>query len=262
MPGEKKITLGPSISNFIEDEMLNYKQVLVNPDQNQGLNSQPESITALAQAQILHDSRNYVVTVRQHQNLHEIFHFYSILHQKPSNISKSFEEISSIHSRMQQSDFLKFCKDFEIPLSRTDQLEVYRKVVVKQKHKQVDFETFEEILKELFFVKEIETYIRQIYIDLKEDKDSRHKEELLNLVETLQMAQRNPANDAYYIYLAHKFLETANRPAYTKKMKNLNGKNFSSEHQKHSISNTDLEKSKAQNLRFDQMVQFYFEKKK
>lgn len=60
---------------------------------------------------------------------------------------------------MNQSDFMKFSKDFAIPLSKTDQNEVYRKTVIKQKEKFINFETFNEILKELFFVKETEIFI-------------------------------------------------------------------------------------------------------
>ena len=57
------------------------------------------------------------------------------------------------------TDFIKFCKDFEIPLSRTNQMEVFRKVVIKQ-NLTVNFEIFLEILKELFFVKETEHKIQ------------------------------------------------------------------------------------------------------
>ena len=53
-------------------------------------------------------------------------------------------------------DFMKFCKDFEIPVTKKDQMEVFRKIAVKTNLKEVQFDTFVEILKELFFVKETE----------------------------------------------------------------------------------------------------------
>ena len=89
-------------------------------------------------------------------------------HQKQSNLNKSFDEISSLHNCMTQSDFLKFCKDFAIPLNKTDILEVYRKIVVKHKHKLVDFANFNEMLKEMFFVKDTEVLIKYILAEIDE----------------------------------------------------------------------------------------------
>jgi hypothetical protein len=62
---------------------------------------------------------------------------------------------------MIMTDFLKFCRDFEIPCSKEDQTEAYRLLVKKNKLKKVDYETFNEILKELFFVINTEQQIRE-----------------------------------------------------------------------------------------------------
>ena len=59
---------------------------------------------------------------------------------------------------MIQGDFLKFCKDFEIPITKKDQMEVYRKISIKN-NLQVNFEVFCDLLKEVFFVKETEQTI-------------------------------------------------------------------------------------------------------
>ena len=55
-------------------------------------------------------------------------------------------------------DYNQFCKDFEIPLSKEDQKEVFRKKGVRAQ-KYVNFDTFQDILKEIFYIKDIEERI-------------------------------------------------------------------------------------------------------
>jgi hypothetical protein len=63
-----------------------------------------------------------------------------------------------LHHRIIQGDFLKFCKDFDIPITKKDQMEVYRKISIKHNLK-VNFDVFQDLLKEVFFVKETEQLI-------------------------------------------------------------------------------------------------------
>ena len=55
---------------------------------------------------------------------------------------------------------MKFCKDFEIPVEKKDQIEAYRKIAVKKGlHNQVDFDKFKDILCELFYIRNTEDRI-------------------------------------------------------------------------------------------------------
>lgn len=85
-----------------------------------------------------------------------IFKHYAELHQPIQNVSTTFEKMTKIHATMIISDFVKFCKDFELPVTKKDQMEVFRKIAVKTNIKEIQFDTFVDILKELFFVKETE----------------------------------------------------------------------------------------------------------
>ena len=55
-------------------------------------------------------------------------------------------------------DYNQFCKDFNIPLSKEDQREVFRRRSIKT-HNSITFETFKDILKEIFFIKDTEQRI-------------------------------------------------------------------------------------------------------
>ena len=55
-------------------------------------------------------------------------------------------------------DYNKFCKDFEIPISKEDQKEVFRKKSIKT-HNSVNFEKFQDILEEIFFIQDSEERI-------------------------------------------------------------------------------------------------------
>ena len=54
--------------------------------------------------------------------------------------------------------YLKFCKDFDIPVRKHDQQEVYRKKSVRA-GESINYEKFLDVLKELFFVKDNEDRI-------------------------------------------------------------------------------------------------------
>ena len=51
-------------------------------------------------------------------------------------------------------DYLKFCKDFEMPILKEEQVTVYRKQSLRKGFIGADFTIFQEILKEIFSVKE------------------------------------------------------------------------------------------------------------
>ena len=59
---------------------------------------------------------------------------------------------------MIQGDFLKLCKDFQLPITKKDQMEVFRKISTKN-NLVVNYEVFLDLLREVFFVKETEQLI-------------------------------------------------------------------------------------------------------
>ena len=68
-----------------------------------------------------YEADSFKITKKQMKNLQKIFAFYAALHQPVTNSVKfTFEEIEEQNKRMQQSEFLKFCKDFEIPITKQD----------------------------------------------------------------------------------------------------------------------------------------------
>jgi hypothetical protein len=70
----------------------------------------------------------------------------------------TFDELKVISNTMTVGDYLKFCKDFDLPLKKEDLIEVYRQKSVRAGRK-VDFQVFEDMLKEIFYVKESEDEI-------------------------------------------------------------------------------------------------------
>lgn len=83
----------------------------------------------------------YRISRKQNKNLEKIFRFYSQQHQATTNIQTTFDEIQKLHHRIIQGDFFKFCKDFDIPITKKDQMEVYRKISIKNNLK-VNFDVF------------------------------------------------------------------------------------------------------------------------
>lgn len=58
------------------------------------------------------------------RGLQEIFNFYSRQHIP---LNRKFEELQEKMSEIDLGEFMKFCKDFEIPLPKAKQQEVFKK---------------------------------------------------------------------------------------------------------------------------------------
>ena len=114
---------------------------------------------------------------------------------------------------MTVGDYLKLCKDFEIPLKKTDQQEVFRQKSLRSGHK-VDFVVFQEILKEIFYVKESldELELRRKEIKILSESNltwsMEKKQEVLAHVEAIKNGSRDASRDQIYLYLAHDYLKT------------------------------------------------------
>lgn len=67
----------------------------------------------------------------------EIFHFYSRQHI-PKN--KEFDDLKEIMNEVNLGEFMIFCKDFNIPLSKAKLTEIYKKSSLN--HKPHKFEQF------------------------------------------------------------------------------------------------------------------------
>lgn len=141
----------------------------------------------------------------------KIFKFYASQHQLATNIHYSFDQITDLNSKLQQGDFLKFCANFDIPITKKDQMEVYRKISIRE-NKNVNFEVFQDLLKEMFYVKETEQFIllKQREIKMLEESNLRwsmeKKAETLKLIDDLQAGVRDKARDGFYLYKAHEYL--------------------------------------------------------
>ena len=59
-------------------------------------------------------------------------HFSSLGGALPRKKTVTFDEIKNQRTAMELSQFLLFCKQFEIPISSKVQLTVYRKVIEQQ----------------------------------------------------------------------------------------------------------------------------------
>ena len=55
-------------------------------------------------------------------------------------------------------DYYKFCKDFDMPICKEDQREVFRKRSIRTNNS-VTFEKFQDILMEIFYIKDTEERI-------------------------------------------------------------------------------------------------------
>ena len=61
-------------------------------------------------------------------------------------------------------DYNRFCKDFDIPISKEDQKEVFRKKSIRTERcgpyrTHVTFDKFEDILQEIFYIQDTEERI-------------------------------------------------------------------------------------------------------
>ena len=76
------------------------------------------------------------------------------------NYSLTFDELKIASNTLTLGDFHKFCKDFELGISKSDQAEIYRRICTKNKIKLADFRVFKELLREVFFVLEIKKTLK------------------------------------------------------------------------------------------------------
>jgi hypothetical protein len=79
------------------------------------------------------------------RGLQEIFNFYSRQHI-PQN--RKFEELEEAMSQIDLGEFMKFCKDFEIPLPKLKIQEVFKKSCVMG-YKPLKYEQFDGSLTRL-----------------------------------------------------------------------------------------------------------------
>ena len=79
------------------------------------------------------------------RGLQEIFNFYSRQHIPQG---RKFEELEEAMSQIDLGEFMKFCKDFEIPLPKIKIQEVFKKSCVMG-HKPLKFEQFDGSLTRL-----------------------------------------------------------------------------------------------------------------
>lgn len=64
------------------------------------------------------------------RGMQEIFHFYSRQHI-PQN--RQFDDLKEIMNEVDLGEYMKFCKDFEIPLSKSKITEVFKKTSINHK---------------------------------------------------------------------------------------------------------------------------------
>ena len=138
-------------------------------------------------------------------------------------------------------DFLKFCKDFKIPVNKDDQIEVYRRRV-RRIQKDLDrsevpagssekfavsFPMFIDILCELFFVKDVEDKIMKKTKEIQILSQSalrwslEKKDITIQEIEDLKLSERDPKNDDFYLWSAHEFLRTSDTKHVMKQMKSV-----------------------------------------
>jgi len=68
--------------------------------------------------------------------------------QTQKSYKLTFDQIDLQHKVILPADYLKFCKDFKMPLSKIQQTEIVRKKSIRNGNKPIDFELFQEIIKE------------------------------------------------------------------------------------------------------------------
>jgi hypothetical protein len=71
------------------------------------------------------------------RGMQEIFHFYSRQHI-PQN--RQFDDLKEIMNEVDLGEYMKFCKDFEVPLSKAKITEIFKKTSIN--HKPHKFEQF------------------------------------------------------------------------------------------------------------------------
>ena len=93
--------------------------------------------------------------------------------------------------------------------------------------KDADFDIFQEILKEIFYVKEMEEYMEKLQGQVKILDESNlrwsieKKGEVLAYMDSIQKGERDMAKDQEYLYKAHDWLETHNPKVFLAKVKSV-----------------------------------------
>lgn len=119
------------------------------------LSKNEATCTALLPIQEEMTMSRFRITKKQNENLSKLFKFYSAQHETKNLSNYTFEQYEKAANRMVVGDYNQFCKDFDIPLCKDDQREVFRKKSIRTGNA-VTFETFEDILKEIFYIKDTE----------------------------------------------------------------------------------------------------------
>ena len=173
------------------------------------------------------DPDNYYISRKMHNNLIKIFKFYSGQHNNEKRSKSTFDEQREIANSWIVGDYLKFCKDFNIPIKKEDQIEVFRKKKLRAGAKHVDFELFQEILREIFFVKETEELItikkREVKILTESNLtwSMEKKQDALKEIEKLLEGKRDKNKDHIYLFMAHEYINTADAKEWMKKIKSV-----------------------------------------
>ena len=105
-------------------------------------------------------------------------------------------------------------------------MEVFRKISIKNA-KQVYFDVFKDMLKEIFFVKETEDTIIEKQKEIKILDESNlmwsvdKKKDALKFIEELQIAPRDHEHDRYYFKAAMDYIQSDDLAAMQKKIKSV-----------------------------------------
>ena len=90
-----------------------------------------------------------MITKKQDSNLEKLFKFYATQHSTQEVSKLSFDELKEVSNSLTQSDFMKLCDDFKMPISRDDLLEIFRVKALRSKtkiHNKLNLEGFKDTL--------------------------------------------------------------------------------------------------------------------
>mmetsp|Transcript_33504 Transcript_33504/g.51466 ORF Transcript_33504/g.51466 Transcript_33504/m.51466 type:complete len:198 (+) Transcript_33504:324-917(+) len=167
----------------------------------------------MTDAVIEHDM--YYVSRKQHKNLEKIFNLYAQQHMPTKIPKQTFDEIEKFNKKWLIGDFLKFCKDFQIPLPKIDQKEVFRRKVIRP-NKSLTFEHFLDLIRECFYFKEMNKEISEKEAEIKYLEESNfiwsveNRKKLAEDIRLMRNGERDPLKDPYYLHQAHSHLQTDN----------------------------------------------------
>ena len=147
--------------------------------------------------------RHWEANKKQKRGLEKIFTFYAQQHVATNHSGlATFDDMAKTYNIIAQSDFLKLCKDFEMPLQRKDWADLVRRKIHRQAGKQtIAFGDFVELLTELFF-----------QVQLNENKGAGLEENYFT---------RDREQDAFYLWKAHAHMHTDDETTWHKKLKSV-----------------------------------------